>query len=119
MKKIHVLGILGISLILQACALEGSHRFSTTGVRVSNAVALGTEAYRNPEPYSNTAYHQYNNYNYEESYSQPEEYIIGPQYYKLSVPIPGRYRNIKNYMNAPVVAETSCGSSVIIPRSWN
>jgi hypothetical protein len=114
MKKQNAILALGLSLLLQACAIEGSHRFSTTGVRVSNAVALGTEAYHNCEEQRYNTHYEYNNYPV-----QQDEYIIGPQYYKLSVPIPGQYRNIKNYMNAPVVAETSCGSSVIIPRSWN
>ena len=50
MKK-HTFPLLGLAIIigLPACAVQGTQRFTPTGVKLSNSVGLGTEAFSKKE----------------------------------------------------------------------
>lgn len=105
--KVFILILTAISL--QACTFQGYHKFTPTGIQLAPFIGLGTGAYEQQEQDRRAV-----------RYVEQEEtdYVIGPQYYTLSRPISSNYRSVRNYMDAPVVAETENGSSVIIPRSW-
>jgi hypothetical protein len=133
MKKIATIITAVAALGLQACAIQGSHKFTPLGVKIQRSLSLGSAVFEQEET-SYQTYHRrtttYTPQTYQRSFycdEQPyhvpypgqERISVGPQYYKIDRPVPGYLtRRIDNHMSAPIVAETTEGSSVIIPRSW-
>jgi hypothetical protein len=56
---------------------------------------------------------------YRSNYCPPQQYLVGPQYYRT--PVPYFRGNIRNYTDAPIIAPSACNphTNIIIPNSWN
>ena len=124
MKKVTTLILAAAALALQACAIEGSQRFTPTGFQISRTIGIGTgSTYQSNINTGRTTYRRpyqsHNNcYDVPSSHRDSNVVTIGPQYYTMSGSICDSTR-IRNYTDAPIVAQTHRGSSVIVPRSWD
>jgi hypothetical protein len=116
-----LLTIAVVALGLQACTVDSAYRGYSDSYSTFDCEDQPRHV---PYPVQHQSYHRNTpthvpypgqHQTHHRSHHQPAT-VIGPQYYRMERPVHGR---IVNRMDAPIIAPTHNGSSVIIPRSWD